>query len=347
MLEARLHGRRGPLALSFDARIPMQGCCALFGPSGAGKTSILRWIAGLEPRLRGHLRLDDTVMEDAHARMPAHRRRIGMVFQQPGLFPHLDVAGNIHFAARRADTPAAHVQRLADLLGIADLLALRPGELSGGQAQRVALARALATQPRLLLLDEPFANLDLDARNEVMTALETLQQEMPVTTVLVSHLPQEVQRLADHLVLVEAGKVVVSDTLQSLLVNADLPLAHLEDAAAVVNAELTGSGQARFSGGSLTLAGPATRPPGPVRVGIAARDVSIALSAATDSSISNILPASVVDISDDARPGQCLVRLRCGNDILLARITRASCERLALGPGRSVHAQVKSVALLA
>lgn len=347
MLEARLQGQRGPLTLDLDIQVPALACTALFGPSGAGKTSILRWIAGLEPQLSGHLCLGNAVLESPDIRLPSHRRGIGMVFQRPALFEHLDVSGNLAFAARRAGTAASHVQRLQSLLGIDALLHRRPSQLSGGQAQRVALARALATQPQLLLLDEPFANLDLAARSELMSALETLQQEMPVTMLLVSHLPQEVQRLADHLLLIDQGQIIAGGPMQELLVDAQLPLAHLEEAAAVVHAHLDGTGSARFSGGELSLSGPASQRQGPVRIGIAARDVSIALSAATDSSISNILPAVIADISDDARADQCLVRLRCGEDLLLARITRSSCERLQLAPQLPVFAQVKSVALLA
>lgn len=199
---ARLACKVGTFALDLAFEAPAGRVTALTGPSGAGKTSVLRWIAGLEP-IAGSL----TVEGDAWDRLPAYRRRIGMVFQGQGLLPHLTVAGNLAYAAKRAADPMA-TEEIAGVVGATHLLDRKPATLSGGEAQRAALARALIGRPKLLLLDEPLSALDVEARGEMVALLEGLLPTLGLTTILVSHDVGEVARLADHVVAMRAGRIV-------------------------------------------------------------------------------------------------------------------------------------------
>lgn len=347
MLDVALQGRRGDLDLNMTLRLQGTGITGLFGPSGSGKTSLLRWICGLLPAT-GHVRLDGQDL----THMATRHRRIGLVFQQGALFPHQTVTGNLRFACKMADTPDSLYRKVVDLMDLAALLDRRPGQLSGGQQQRVALARALLAQPRLLLLDEPLANLDLAGRNEVLAAIESLHREWSLPMLYVSHQIGEIQRLADDLVLVERGRVISQASLTESLVDPELPLASQADAGAIVEGVVDQVDHQRvqatlsFTGGRLLLSGHDYRVGETLRVSILARDVSLTLSAATDSSINNILPATVLDLGPDDGSGQQVVRLRAGAATLLARISQSSCQRLALQPGQNLFAQVKSVALL-
>lgn len=212
-VRAALRGRMGALALDLAFRCEARAVTALTGPSGAGKTTVLRWLAGLE-RLPGTLEVAGEIWQDARRFVPPHRRRVGMVFQGASLLPHLSVRANLAYAARRAAAPIP-IGELAGVTGIAGLLDRAPGGLSGGEAQRVALARALVGRPKLLLLDEPLSALDAEARGEMAAALERLLPTLAMTVVLVSHDRAEVDRLADRMMTVRAGKLVDERSLTS------------------------------------------------------------------------------------------------------------------------------------
>jgi molybdate transport system ATP-binding protein len=339
--------------------LPGHGITALFGPSGSGKTTCLRVLAGLEHSARALVQVGDQTWQDS-ARgvfLPTHRRPLGYVFQEASLFEHLTVEGNLRFGFDR--TPAAmrrHDWRHGlELLGIGHLLQRWPHELSGGERQRVAIARALATSPQLLLMDEPLAALDAARKAEILPWLEQLHEALDVPVVYVTHAIDEVARLADHLVLLEQGCVRAQGPVIDLMSRADLPLAHGDGAGALIEAVTCGLQNAsglcelRFDGGTLLL--PQTRTPPlpdrtPVRVRIQARDVSLSLVQPEQTSVLNILPATVTDLSDDG-PGQVLVGLRVGQETrLLSRISRLSCERLGVVPGLPVFAQIKGVAMV-
>ena len=345
-LTVTLQGQRGELAMDMQFSVPATGITGVFGRSGAGKSSLLRWLAGLENDLDGELQLNGEWLDG----VPAHHRRVGLVFQQGALFPHLDVAGNLAFARRFSGATDSEAKQISSLLGLAPLMDYRPAQLSGGQQQRVALGRALLGKPRLLLLDEPLASLDQDSRQEVLQVLETLHREWRTPMLYVSHQASEIQRLADHLLLVDQGRITASGALADCLLDPALPLAHQPDAAAIIEARAVDAGEPEqtrltFDGGELVLPGEVATT-APVRISILARDVSLALSRATDSSISNILPAVVVDLHSHHSEGHRLVRVKVGNALLLARLTLASCQRLDIRPGQKLFAQVKSVALL-
>ena len=358
-LTLQTHLARGAFTLALDLTLPGRGLTALFGASGSGKTTCLRVLAGLEPAASGRLSVGGELWQDSARGLfvPPHQRALGYVFQEASLFDHLSVQDNIRFGYRR--TPAAQRRYGWDhglaLLGIGHLLRRMPHELSGGERQRVAMARALATSPRVLLMDEPLAALDAPRKAEILPWLEQLHQALDIPVVYVTHSVDEVARLADHVVLLEQGRVLAQGPVLELMTRADLPLAHGDSAGALVEAVTCGLQsdsdlcELRFDGGTLLL--PQTRATPlpdrtPVRVRIQARDVSLSLVQPEQTSVLNCLPATVTEVSEDG-PGQVLVGLRLGQDTrLLSRISRLSCERLGIAPGLPVYAQIKGVAMV-
>jgi molybdate transport system ATP-binding protein len=348
------HGFGGfTLDVAFD--LPGRGVTAIFGVSGSGKTSLLRCIAGLERADSGRLMVNGELWQDdaSGAFLPVHRRPLGFVFQDASLFAHLDVRRNLDYG--RSRTPVAQrrvsLEQAVELLGIAPLMERRPDTLSGGERQRVAIARALATSPRLLLMDEPLAALDLQRKAEVLPYLEKLHAELDIPILYVSHAPDEVARLADHLLLLDAGRVTAAGPTRELLTRLDLPLAHGDAAAAVLAATVTHLepdwqlAHLAFPGGQISLPSQMLQPGQSVRVRIQARDVSLSLQRQEGSSVLNVFAATVTGLADDS-PGQLMVSLDVGGSTLLARITRKSAAELQLQPGSPVFAQVKGVAVL-
>ena len=183
----------------------------LFGASGAGKTSLIDMIAGLLRPDRGVISIDGDTLDNTSTRthVAVHRRRIGYVFQDARLFPHLDVRGNLDYGRRmnRLTEEAALWRRVTGLLDIGDLLDRRPGKLSGGERQRVALGRALLSQPRLLLLDEPLGSLDEERKEEILPYLIRLRDEAGIPMVYVSHDPSEMRKLATQIAIIQRGRV--------------------------------------------------------------------------------------------------------------------------------------------
>ena len=352
-IRARFRLDRGSFALDVDLTLPGQGVTALFGHSGSGKTTCLRAMAGLERAPGGYLAVGGEVWQD-DARgvfLPTHRRPLGYVFQEASLFAHLSVRANLAFGQKRSPGKA-RLDEIAGLLGIDGLLDRQPDSLSGGERQRVAIARALLTSPRLLLMDEPLAALDLKRKLEILPYLERLHDELSVPIIYVSHAPDEVARLADHLVLLHEGRLVASGPLGETLARADLPPAFADDAGVVIETvlachEADALSRLDFAGASLRV-GQRAEPLGSrLRCRVHARDVSLALEPPRASSILNVFTATVAAIAPTDTPGHVLVRLDVGPTPLLARITRRSQRELDIQPGRQVWAQVKAVALLA
>jgi len=353
-IEIRFKASFGEFHLDADMQIPSRGITALFGPSGCGKTTLLRCIAGLERIRSGRVVIDGKTWQDERTFVPVHRRALGYVFQEASLFPHLNVSGNLDYGYRR--TPASErrlgFDEVVDLLGVGPLLAQMPDTLSGGQRQRVAIARALLCSPQLLLMDEPLASLDMDSRAEILPYLEQLHDRLDMPVIYVSHSPAEVAQLADHMVLLQRGSVIASGALNELLTRTDLLPAQQDEASAVIEGHIDGHDrrfhltQVSVPGGHLSVAFRELEIGHAVRVRILARDVSIALERPHHTSITNILPACIVDIATTADSAQALVRLDLGGTMMLARITRRSVALLDLVPGRMVYAQVKSVALM-
>jgi molybdate transport system ATP-binding protein len=345
---------RGRFTLDVELAIPGVGVTGVFGPSGAGKTSLLRCVAGLERAARGWIEVAGERWQDSAAGLfvPPHRRGVGYVFQEAGLFPHLTVRGNLEYGLRRTPPAARRVDFAAavDWLGLATLLGRAPDSLSGGERQRVAIARALLAGPRLLLLDEPVAALDAAARSEILPRLERLVAELALPILYVSHSQAEVQRLADHLLLMDAGRVRAAGPLAELATRLDLlPWSAGGELAAVLETHVAGHDEEfdltylEFAGGTLSLPRLDTPRGGRRRVRVLARDVSLALEAPRRSSILNVFPARVLAIGDAPQP---LVKLDAGGAELLAQITRKSLHQLEIRPGLALYAVVKGVALV-
>ncbi|QNM94664.1 molybdenum ABC transporter ATP-binding protein [Chitinimonas koreensis] len=346
----------GAFRLEAALALPARGVSVLFGPSGSGKTSLLRCIAGLEPAARGRLAVSGETWQDS-ARgvfLPPHRRGIGMVFQEASLFPHLDVRRNLEYGLRRIEAGARRVSRdrAIELLGIGALLARRPDRLSGGERQRVAIARALLTSPQLLLLDEPLSALDYRRKQDILPYLDRLHRELDLPMIYVTHATDELSRLADHLVLLDQGRVVAQGALSDTLSRLDLPPVFDDEIGVVLEATVLEVdahyqlARLAFAGGELRAPAGEARAGERCRVRIPARDVSLARSEQHDASILNRLPAVVTAVGPAAHPAHALVRLDLAGATLVARITRLSLDTLAIAPGERVWAQIKSVALL-
>ena len=354
-LRVRLRLDRGAFRLDVDLALPQRGISALFGHSGSGKTTILRAIAGLERAPGGYVALGDEVWQD-DARgvfVPVHRRALGYVFQEASLFAHLSVRANLEFGRKRVPAQERRfaLEPVTALLGIEGLLDRRPDGLSGGERQRVAIARALLASPRLLLMDEPLAALDLRRKLEILPYLERMHEELAIPIVYVSHAPDEVARLADHLVLLDEGKAVASGPLTETLARVDLPPSFADDAGVVLATMLAGHeedalSRLEFAGGALLVGRRREAIGTQLRCRIHARDVSLVLERPQGSSIVNRLPAVVTAVAATDTPGHVLVQLRIGDSPLLARITERSRRELGIAPGLRLWAQIKGVALL-
>lgn len=353
-IDARFNTAFGNFQLDVDLRIPGHGISALFGESGCGKTSVLRCIAGLQKVRGGFLRVNEKIWQDDTSFVPIHQRAIGYVFQESSLFAHLNVRGNLDYGYRRTPVQDRHLEfnEVANLLGIEPLLKQMPNTLSGGQRQRVAIARALLCSPQLLLMDEPLANLDLNSRAEILPYLEQLHDRLDIPVIYVSHSPAEVAQLADHLILLERGRVIANGPLNEMLTRTDLLPAQQEEASAVIEGHVTGHDRefqltlVGVPGGHLAVAFRELECGHAVRVRILARDVSISLERPQHTSITNVMPARIIEISAAPESAQALLRLDLSGAIILARITRRSVAVLNLKPDMIVYAQVKSVALM-
>lgn len=352
-IEARFRLDWPDFSLDVDLNLPVRGVTALFGHSGSGKTTLLRCIAGLERAPQGRLVVAGEVWQDAVRWVAPHQRPIGYVFQEASLFAHLTVLGNLRYGLRRTtNAQQAGLDQAIALLGIGHLLDRKPGTLSGGERQRAAIARALAVNPRLLLMDEPLAALDLKRKNEILPYLERLHDELDIPILYVSHAPDEVARLADHVVLLDQGRVVAQGGLQETLARLDLPTAFSEDAGVVVEARVAEHDDAYhltrlvFPGGEVLVARRPEALGQRLRFRVHARDVSLALARAEGTSITNLLPATVQALAAADTPAHVLVRLDAGGTPLLARITRRSADQLGIAAGQRLWAQIKAVALL-
>ena len=352
-LRHRFPGADGfSLDVAFSAATP--GVTAIFGPSGCGKSTILAAVAGLLRPEAGRVALDGRVLLD-RARgiaVPPEQRRCGLVFQDARLFPHMTVRSNLRYGLRRAPpgTNGSGFDEVVALLGVEALLERRPCTLSGGEKQRVALGRALLSRPSLLLMDEPLAALDAARKAEVLPFLARVRDVLSVPLIYVTHALDEVDRLADDLVLLEAGRVLASGTVEALSARTDIPvLAGRRDAGAVLcctvlaHEEARGLSRLGFPGGELLVPLATARVGAALRVRVRARDVSVATEAPRGLSVQNVLPATIEALRP-GRPHESVLRLRVGEGALLSRVTTDTVSRLALHPGQAVWALVKSVA---
>jgi molybdate transport system ATP-binding protein len=351
MLSVDVRHRLGSFELNtrFESSGPLT---ALFGPSGSGKSSLVNLIGGLMRPDKGSVTIDHRVLVDTTSNvfLPKHKRRIGYVFQDARLFPHMTVSQNLRYG--RFFAPSA--ERYADMAGVVELLGIghlldrKPNLLSGGEKQRVAIGRALVASPKLILMDEPLASLDDARKSEILPYIERLRDETRIPIVYVSHSIAEVARLATDIVVLADGKVVACGSTGTVLSRLDLlPEDERGEAGTVIELEVAGHDEeAELSilqgrGGSWRLPRIAAQRGDRVRVRIRARDILIATERPHGLSAINVLPVRVVDITGSG--AEAYVRLDCGGDILAARVTRHSVTALGLAPGRNVFAVVKAI----
>jgi molybdate transport system ATP-binding protein len=360
-ISARYAGALGSFRLDVAFEAPMRGITALFGPSGCGKTTILRCLAGLN-RLPGFLKVGDVVWQDdaSGKSLKPHERPIGYVFQEASLFAHLSVRANLRYGHRRALRKGApediRLEDVISLLGIGHLLHRATGELSGGERQRVALGRALLAQPQLLLMDEPLSALDRMTKDEILPYFEALHASLSIPVLYVTHDMSEIERLADHMVLLDCGRVTAAGQLNELLADTRLPIARSPQASTVLEARVgafsveDGLTSLDIGDGEKLLVPRRVGKEGSMdRVRIAATDVSLAVIRPSQTTILNIVPVRVKDIQPvDEAQINVLVTIghRDGGPRLLARVTRRAQRVLGFGPGQDVYAQIKAVSLI-
>ena len=354
-IKARFTLNYADFKLEVDLSLPSSGVSVLFGHSGSGKTTLLRCIAGLEQAAQGYLALNGTIWQDSeqHLFLPTYKRPLGYVFQDANLFSHLSVLDNLHYGLKRVKNNLGLIKlnQAVELLGIGHLLTRMPNHLSGGERQRIAIARALALNPEILLMDEPLASLDFKRKQEILPYLSRLHQQLDIPVVYVTHSQQEMAQLADTLVILEDGHILAAGPLSATQSRLDLPLAHDREAATVwqvIIAEheshyhLT---HVDFDGGSLNIPAVDAKIGIALRIQIYARDVSIALTEPSATSILNVLPAIINEFTE-GRDGQALIQLQVGKNLLLAHITRKSLLLLDLQIGMPVFVQIKGTSIL-
>jgi molybdate transport system ATP-binding protein len=355
LVALRHHFPGAHIDIAFE--VPAAGVTALFGPSGAGKSTILAAAAGLLRPDACRVVVDGAILADTGAGiwLPPERRRVGLVFQDARLFPHMSVATNLRYGLRRAASGGIGFDGVVELLGIAPLLRRRPHTLSGGERQRVAIGRALLAQPHLLLMDEPLASLDAARKAEILPYLARLHATLQLPVLYVTHAFEEIVELADTLVLLDAGRVVACGPLTEIAARADLPLAQRDDAGAVLTCRVAGHDIARglthLSCGDIFLLVPLldAMPGAVVRVRIPAREVILArpsIKPFHDAiSLHNILPGRVRAVGIDAARRGAMVEVALAGAALLARVTPDAVNRLGLGAGAPVLALVKSMSV--
>jgi molybdate transport system ATP-binding protein len=342
-------------SLSVNLDLPNQGVTALFGRSGSGKTTLLRCIAGLERSENSDISLNGERWQSTTNWLPAHKRPIGYVFQEASLFPHLTAKGNLDFAIKRADAKRTIID-YADviaLMGLQPLLAKYPNQLSGGERQRIAIARALLIQPKLLLMDEPLSALDDSLKQDILPYLEALCHRVKIPILYISHSIDEVIRLADHLVILENGKVIEQGATQAVLGQSPTALAQGQDTSVLISGTVIeqnnewGLSTLHFDNHQMMVKQGREKIGDTVRLRVQSRDVSISLSHADNSSILNRLPVLIDELIKDPQDSSTMmVRMLAGNTPILANITALSAQRLNLHQGQAVIAQIKSAAVL-
>ena len=352
-LQLERHDKNGrSFVLDFDAQLPARGITVLYGRSGCGKTTLLRAIAGLEPASRGIVQINDETWQNSSLFLPPHKRSLGFVFQEASLFNHLSVKGNLNYAFKRSgksDSPLYN--QVVELLGLGSLLERYPNQLSGGERQRVAIARALLVQPGLLLMDEPLASLDYVRKQEILPYFERIHREFDIPVLYVTHSMDEVMRLADHVIVMDQGKLLAQGDPVKVFSQAN-PVLKTEDASVILQGRVVEHDRqwhlvrVQLTSGELWVRDTGSQTGEQLRVRVKARDVSLSLTPHSDTSILNCLAVEIMEIEATGDPAVALVRLKAGAEHILARITLKSVSQLGLEAGTSLWAQIKSAAVI-
>ena len=345
-LDLDIHVRREHFTLEVQVTAPA-GVTVIFGPSGCGKTTLLRAVAGLEPVDHGKIVLDGSDM----TAQPAHRRAVGYLFQEPRLLPHLNVLGNLKFAQRMGrQVRGQSFDEVIALLELDPLLGRAPFALSGGEAQRVALGRALLSAPKCLCLDEPLSALDQGLKHRILPYLERLRAHTDIPILYVTHDAAEMARLADHIVLMQAGRSVLSGLAEAILSDpAAVPCLGVRAAGTVILGQVmapdptTGLAVIGFDGGQLILPELSQAKGHNIRIRIPAQDIVLARERPRGLSALNVFEGTITQLHPGQGPG-VMVQFKTGDTLFLARVTQYSAQKLELAVGQTIFAIVKATA---
>ena len=354
LLEANFKMDYPGFNLDVELTLPAKGVTVVFGPSGSGKTTLLRCLSGLERAPSGTLKLAGQVWQDDGIFIPIHQRKVGLVFQESRLFPHLSIQENLLYGYQRTQSAERnlHLDEVVEVLGLAALLKRTPDKLSGGEKQRVAIGRALLTSPKLLLMDEPLASLDMQRKAEIIPFIKRIEDEFKTPIIYVTHSVDEVLQLVDTMVILQAGKVANFGPVQEVF--SDVRLRQVlgeEQLGAVLETSVAGHDE-EFELTRLDFMGQTLNVPKqniPVgqnlRVHIHSKDVSLSTAPpAGVTSVLNILQAKVAKIG--TLGGYSVdIELDAGQPIL-ATITRKSLANLNLKPGQPVYAHIKAIKMI-
>jgi molybdate transport system ATP-binding protein len=350
--ECELNLESAEFRLQVKFSIPERGILGVFGHSGSGKTTLLRCVAGLEKKVQGSIELGNEVWLDESRNLSSQQRNVGYVFQDDRLFPHLTVSENLEYGVRRSSDNIDPLDRdhLHQLLNIGHLQNRMPSQLSGGEAQRVAIGRALLKKPKILLLDEPLSSLDWKRKQEILPYLGKLHEELSIPMLYVSHSLDEVSFLCDHMLVMEQGDIRFKGSIQDSLVSPGSPLATAENAAAILDGNVSKQEKEFQISTVHTKNGNAIQVPGilpigqRVRLRTRATDISLSKTAASDSSILNILEGVIVEIVEQQQ-SHVLLQVDVNQDILLVRLTNKSYRLLGFGLQQKVFVQIKAVSI--
>jgi molybdate transport system ATP-binding protein len=345
----------GDFTLDVAHRTPLEGITALFGPSGCGKSTLLRIISGLEPAARGRIRFGDATWQDDSRGIfePPHRRSVGYVFQDVRLFPHLTVAGNLRYAEKRSRGQGSEItlDGVISALELAPLMNRRTSSLSGGERQRVAIGRTLLTRPRLLLMDEPLAALDVRRKGEILPYIEKLPNSFGLPVIYVTHSIDEVARLAKRILALAAGRKVADGPVADVLERLDLQsVTGRFEAGVVLTARVTGHDREfrlthlDHHGQEIVMPMAELAVGDEVRLRIRARDVALATQRPEGISVRNIMSGSVTEVVEEPETAFAETLIDIGGAKMRARLTRAAVAELGLVPGKPVFALIKSIA---
>lgn len=356
-LSLNIEPTHSQFSLAINQSLSFTGIVGVFGHSGSGKTTLLRTIAGLNQKATGSVVFNDQVFLDSNNKIniKAENRHISMVFQQPRLFPHLNVEENLDYAIKRCQHSQLNKADIINLTNINALLNKNINQLSGGEQQKVALARAILSEPKLLLLDEPLSALDRKSKKELISLLKTVNNTLKLPMIYVSHSSEELQQLAEQLVVIEQGKIIEAGNVHQVFHQLNNTQLIKQQTSLTVKLEEISEqhGLVKLALGKqyifMSLAQladedrTALATSNTLRCYIFASDISIATVEPVSSSIVNQLQAQIINISQNQ--SQVLITLKCQQQEFFASISTYSLDKLALSIKQKVYIQFKASAV--